>query len=164
MFASILLFCVCWGRLFCRQCPCPRVGMLVVVDMCFGLLLLPCRVSIPRGERCYCWELRGSRSFIVRRLKLMSEPRELAVVDSLAELLWIKQSIIWVRAEICGCRGSRLAFILSSTNSGEDLMLFSSLPSVIPLSASPVFSSPCADTLGCNLKSYEFRLLNVLHL
>ena len=56
---------------------------------------------------------------------LSAEPRELAVVDSVVKLLWIRRSTILVRAEICACRGSRLASIVSSTNSGENLMLFS---------------------------------------
>ena len=91
-------------------------------------------------------------------------PRELTVVDSLAQLRYIKRFIIPVRAENCTCRGSRLAFILSSTNSGENLMLFSLLLSFILVSTSPVFSSPCVEILGCDLKSFEFPLPNVLNL
>ena len=90
-------------------------------------------------------------------------PRELAVVDSVVKLFWINLSIISVRAEICASRGSGLAFILSSTNSGDNLMLLSSLSSVIPVSPSPVFSSPCVGISGCVLNSYEFLLLNVLN-
>ena len=67
-------------------------------------------------------------------------PRELAVVDSVVKLLWIRRSIISVKAEICACRVSRLAFILSSSPCAENPTLFSSLPSVIPVSASPVLS------------------------
>ena len=49
-----------------------------------------------------------------------------AVVVSLAELLWIKRPIISLRAEILARNDSRLALILSSTKSGENLKLFSS--------------------------------------
>ena len=38
-------------------------------------------------------------------------------------------------------------------------MLRSSLPSITPVSATPVFSSPWIDFLVCVLKSYEFPLL-----
>ena len=124
-----------------------------------------CNIHVGRvsrgGQRCYCREPKWSRSFTVRRLYWCPGPQELAVV---VKLLWIRRSIISVRAEICACRGSRLAFIFSSTNSGENLVLFFSLASIIPASASPAFSSPCADILGCVLESYEFSLLNVLNL
>ena len=40
-------------------------------------------------------------------------------------------------------------------------MLFS-LPSIIPVSASPVYASPFIDILGCVLNLYEFPILNVL--
>ena len=116
------------------------------------------------GQRCYCWELRGSRSFTVRWLILMSQRSGTRRPWLLSRITWIERSIISVRAEICACRGSRLAFILSSTNSGENLMSFSPLPSIIPDSASPVLSSPCVDILGCVLESYEFPLLNVSNL
>ena len=106
------------------------------------------------GQRCYCQELRFSRSFTVRGLVLNPGPRELAVVESAVKLLRIKRSITSVRADICACKGSRLAFILSSINYGEILTLFSSLPPIIPVSASPVFSSPCVDISGCVLNLY----------
>ena len=91
------------------------------------------------GQQCYCWELRGSRSFSERRSCCCPCPRKHAVVDSLAKCFWIKRSIISVSAEIWACEGSRLDFILSSNNSGENLMLFSLLPSIIPVSVSRVF-------------------------
>ena len=52
-------------------------------------------------------------------------PRELTVVDFAVKLLWTNLSIITVNQETCACRGSRLAFILSITNSGESLKLLS---------------------------------------
>ena len=84
------------------------------------------------------------------------------MVDSVVKLPWINLSIISVKAEVCACRGSRLAFILSSTDSGESPMFLSSLLSVTPGSATSVFSFSCVDLLGCALRSYEFKLLNVL--
>ena len=89
--------------------------------------------------------------------------RVLAVVVSLAELLWIKRSIISKRAEICACKGSRLVLILSSTKSGKNFTLFSSLPSVASASISPFASSSCADISSCALEWYDFPLLNVLN-
>ena len=90
--------------------------------------------------------------------------RELVVVVSLAELLWIKRYIILVSAEICACKGSRLAFILSSTKSGKNLMLFFLLPSVASASTSPITSSSCADIQLGALESNEVPLLSVLNL
>ena len=52
-------------------------------------------------------------------------PRELTVVDSAVKLLWTNLSIISVNPETCACKGSRLAFIFSFTNSGESLKLLS---------------------------------------
>ena len=43
-------------------------------------------------------------------------------------------------------------------------MLFSSLPSCIPVSTSPVVSSLSADISGCVLEPYKFPLFNVLSL
>ena len=42
-------------------------------------------------------------------------------------------------------------------------MLLSSLPSIIPTSASPVFSSPCVDIFGYVFKLYELPFLSVLN-
>ena len=89
--------------------------------------------------------------------------QELAVVVSLAELLWVKRSIISVRAEICACKGSRLAFILSSTKFGKNFMLLSSLPSVASASTFHVTSS-YADISKSAFESYEFPFLNFLKL
>ena len=71
-------------------------------------------------------------------------PQELAVVDSVVKLLWIERSVISVRAETCASAGSRLAFILSSTNSGENLTLFSS-PLQISRFRFFCVSFPCVD-------------------
>ena len=87
-----------------------------------------------------------------------------AVVVSLDELLWIKRSIIFVRAEIWACEGSRLALIFSSTKSGENLILLSSLPSFVSASTSILTSSSCADITGCAVELHEVLLLNVLNL
>ena len=76
----------------------------------------------------------------------------LALVVSLAKLLWINGSINSVRAEIWACKGSRLAFILSSTESGEYIMLFSSIPSVASASTSSVTSSSCAEISSCSFQ------------
>ena len=118
------------------------------------------------GKWCYFWKLGGYGYFTVRRLILTSctsgtHPSRFL---RLVELIRIKRSINSVRAVICACGGSRLAFIFSSTNSEENLVLFSSLPSNIPVSTSPVVSSSCAEVSGCVLESYEFPLFNVLNL
>ena len=91
-------------------------------------------------------------------------PRVFAVVSSLAELLWIKRSIVSVRVEIWAGNVSRLALILSSIKSGENLTLFSSFPSFVFTFTSLVTSSSCADISSCAFKSYEFPPLNVLNL
>ena len=87
-----------------------------------------------------------------------------AVVVSLAELLWIKRSIISVRAEIWACEGSRLALIFSSTKPGANLVLLSSLSSFVSASISFVTSFSCADITGCVVELYEVPLINVLNL
>ena len=64
------------------------------------------------GTRCHCRESGGYRCSTIGRLILMSDFPRTRHRSTLAELLWIKQSIISVRAEICACKGSRLTFIL----------------------------------------------------
>ena len=87
--------------------------------------------------------------------------RVLAVVIPLTELLWIKRFIISVRAEILACKSSSLALILSSTKSGENLTLISSLPSFASASTFHVTPSSCADISSCAFESYKFPLLDV---
>ena len=90
--------------------------------------------------------------------------RVLAVVVSLAELLWIKPSIISVRAEISACKVSGLTLILSLTEAGENLLLLSTLPSFPSASTSLATFSSCADISSCALESYRVPLPNVLNL
>ena len=69
-----------------------------------------------------------------------------------------------MRALICGFRNQRLPFILSLTNFGANLMLFSSLPSCIPVFNSPFVSSLSAVISGCVLEPFKFPLFNFLSL
>ena len=88
----------------------------------------------------------------------------LSAVVSLAELLWIKQSIISIRAEIWANKGPRFAIIILSNKFRQIHTLFFSLPSVASASISLFTSSSCADISSCAFDSYEFLLLNVLNL
>ena len=88
--------------------------------------------------------------------------RVLAVVLSLAELLWIKRSINSARAKIWASKGSRRALLLSSTKPGEILHHFLRYP-VASASTSPVTSS-YADISSCAFESYEFPFFNALNL
>ena len=90
--------------------------------------------------------------------------RVLAVVNSLAELPWIKRFIISVRAVIWAWFASMYTLILSSTMSGESLTLFSSFLPFASLSVSPVTSFSWADISNYTLESYVFPVLNVLNL
>ena len=97
------------------------------------------------GKWCYRWEFGGSQRSAEGDSDWCRSSRVLAVVNSLAELPWIKRSIISVRTEIWACNVSRHALIVSSTKSGEDLTLFFSFPPLASISTSPVTSSSWVD-------------------
>ena len=117
----------------------------------------------PGSKCCSCWESSRSLGSAVGNSHWCQASRKLAVVISLAVFLWIKWSIISVRAETYAREVSWPDFILSSTKPRENLMLFSSSLSVASPSASPVTSFSYAD-LFCALEPYKFPLPNVLNL
>ena len=72
----------------------------------------------------------------------------LAAGISLSEFPWINLSIISVKAEIWSWISSRLAFILFSNKTGENLALASSFRSFVSISNSAAVSSLWADLSG----------------
>ena len=86
----------------------------------------------------------------------------LDVVSSVAELAWIRQSIISVRLEMMSAQRFQVRFNLLLDHIRENLALLSSYCSFMSVAVSCIASSPWADIFRRAFKSYVFPLLNIL--